>query len=153
MEGPSSNGFAFIMNCRGFTLVEVIVALVVLSSAIISFGAAFNMYTKAQFKHEHYQDVYITAVSLKNAIETKSLLDEPQGDGQLNGFQYFFKSEKIKSAQNYVHPMDPAPGGNIGPFEIVLYKVNLKLRKQQWNREFSFYVTQYKGNPGLLKEF
>ena len=141
------------MNCKGFTLLEVIVALVVLVAAVVSFGAAYNMYVNAQDRQELYQDVYITALSLKNAIEIKKLIDEPEGSGELNGFSYSYSSKQVKTAHNYVYPDFPLPGGNIGPLELTLYQVDCKLRKAQWKREFSFYVTQSKGNPALHKWF
>ncbi len=137
------------MNCKGFTLLEVIVALVVLVAAVISFGAAYNMYVNAQYKQELYQDVYITAISLKNLIEVKKLIDEPEGSGELNGFFYSYSSKQIKTAHNYVYPDPPNLGGNFGPFELTLYEVDFKLSKDRWKREFSFYVTQFKGNPAL----
>jgi prepilin-type N-terminal cleavage/methylation domain-containing protein len=141
------------MNCKGFTLLEVIVALVVLVAAVISFGAAYNMYVNAHFRQELYQDVYITSLSLKNVIEVKKLIDEPEGSGNLNGFSYSYSSKPVKTAHNYVYPEPPIPGGNIGPFELTLYQVDCKLSKDQWKKEFSFYVTQVKGNPALLKDF
>ncbi len=141
------------MNCKGFTLLEVIVALVVLVAAVVSFGAAYNMYVNTQYRQELYEDVYITAMSLKNMIEVKKLVDEPAGSGELNGFSYSYSSKQVKTAHNYVHPDPPLPSGNIGPFELTLYQVDFELSKDRWKREFSFYVTQFKGKPVRHKEF
>jgi prepilin-type N-terminal cleavage/methylation domain-containing protein len=141
------------MNCKGFTLLEVIVALVVLVAAVVSFGAAYNMYVNAQYRQELYQDVYITALSLKNTIEVRKLVDEPGGSGELNGFFYSYSSKQVKTARNYINPDPPSPGGNIGPFELTLYQVDFELSRDRWKGEFSFYVTQFKGNPTLFKGF
>jgi prepilin-type N-terminal cleavage/methylation domain-containing protein len=84
------------MNCKGFTLLEVIIAMVVLVAAVISFGAAYNMYVNAYYRQELYQDVYITSLSLKNIIEVKKLTDEPDGSGVLNGFSYSYSSKQIR---------------------------------------------------------
>lgn len=141
------------MNCKGFTLLEVIIALVVLVAAVVSFGAAYNMYVNAQYRQELYQDVYITALSLKNVIEVKKLIDDPEGSGELNGFSYSYSSKQVKTARNYIYPDPPNPGGNIGTFELTLYQVDCKLSKNKWKKEFSFYVTQSKGNPSRHRMF
>jgi prepilin-type N-terminal cleavage/methylation domain-containing protein len=141
------------MNCKGFTLLEVIVALVVLVAAVISFGAAYNMYVNTQYRQEFYQDVYITVLSLKNMIEIKKLIDEPEGSGELNGFSYSYSSKQVKTARNYVYPNPPTPGGNTGSYELTLYQVDFELSKDRWKRDFSFYVTQSKGRPALHRGF
>jgi prepilin-type N-terminal cleavage/methylation domain-containing protein len=141
------------MNSKGFTLPEVIIALVVLTSSVVSFAAAYNMYITSYYKQELYQDIYITAMSVKNIIEFKRLVDDPEGNGKLNGFSYSYKTKIIKSAHNYIYPEYPMPGGNIGPYELTLYEVDCILTRDQWKKEYSFYVTQFTANPAALKAF
>lgn len=142
------------MERNGFTLIEVLIALVILFSAVASFGAAFKMYVDARFKQELYEDFYITALSLKSVIENKKLLDEREGSGELNGFAFTFEAKPIETARNfsYMDTGGTAHGANVGPFELTLYHVNVKLARTRAVREFSFYVTQYKADAALLSQ-
>ncbi len=140
------------MNRKGFTLIEVLIAVVVLFSAVISFSAAFKLYVDSSLKQDLYQEVFITAISLKNMIESKDLATEREGSGEDGELEYSFKAKPVVSSRNYVFMEEEIVGQNTGPFEIILYKVDLTLKRKDWTRAFSFHVTQYVRDAKLFDE-
>ncbi len=125
------------INQKGFTLIEVLIATLILAVSIISVNAAFKQFAVYKQKMEKYKQIYTTTLSLKDLIENKELKDNLQENGVLNGLKYSYKVKLINKIRN--HSLEETEG-NTGNFDIYLYKIYLTVE----NKEYEFFKTKYK---------
>jgi len=124
------------INQKGFTLIEVLIATLILAVSIISVNAAFKQFATYKQKMDKYKNIYVTTLSLKDMIESKNLKDNMQDKGTMNGLEYSYKVKLVNKMRN--HSLEETEG-NTGNFEIYLYKIHLTVG----NREYNFFKTQY----------
>ncbi len=130
------------INKNGFTLIEVLIATLILAVAIISVNAAFKQFSVYKQKMDKYKNIYTTTLSIKDMIESKELKDNMQDKGIMNGLNFSYKVKLVSKNRN--HSLEEGEG-NTGAFEIYLYKIDLTIE----NKEYTFFKTQYR----KLKEF
>ncbi len=123
-------------NQKGFTLIEVLIATLILAVSIISVNAAFKQFSVYKQKMDKYKNIYTTTLSLKDKIENENLKDNLQEKGVLNGLEYSYKVKLISKMRNL--SLEETEG-NTGNFEIYLYKIELTVG----SRNYSFFKTQY----------
>jgi len=128
------------MSRKAFTLVEVLIATLILSVSILSMSAAFKQFFSYREKFNKYQTLYITTLSLVDKISTESLEKRPAGEGKINGLNYRYEASLVLRNRNFVYGESEQISGNKGNFEIQLYRVTLYVE----NKVFNFYVTRYK---------
>jgi prepilin-type N-terminal cleavage/methylation domain-containing protein len=125
-----------IKNQKGFTLIEVLIATLILAVSIISINAAFKQFSVYKQKMDKYKKIYITTLSLKDMIENEDLKDNIQESGILNGLKYSYKVKLINKIRN--HSLEETEG-NTGDFEIYLFQITLNID----NKEYRFFKTKY----------
>ena len=125
------------INKNGFTLIEVLIATLILAVAIISVNAAFKQFSVYKQKMDKYKNIYTTTLSIKDMIENKELKDNMQDTGIMNGLNFSYKVKLVSKNRN--HSLEEGEG-NTGAFEIYLYKINLTVE----NKEYTFFKTQYR---------
>ena len=125
------------INKNGFTLIEVLIATLILAVAIISVNAAFKQFSVYKQKMNKYKNIYTTTLSIKDMIENKELKDNIQDTGIMNGLNFSYKVKLVSKNRN--HSLEEGEG-NTGAFEIYLYKINLTVE----NKEYTFFKTQYR---------
>ncbi len=125
------------INKNGFTLIEVLIATLILAVAIISVNAAFKQFSVYKQKMNKYKNIYTTTLSIKDMIENKELKDNIQDTGIMNGLNFSYKVKLVSKNRN--RSLEEGEG-NTGAFEIYLYKINLTVE----NKEYTFFKTQYR---------
>ncbi len=128
------------LSNKGFTLIEVLVASIILFFSILIVNSAYKQYISYKIKQEKYENIYITGLSLMNEIDAKGVkyfINNPHG--RLNGIRYTIKVEKIISKRNYAYYFDPSKNGNSGYFLVTLYKLTMQIA----NKVFILYKTEY----------
>ena len=122
----------------GFSLIEVLVATILLTMSILVSTIAYKQYISAFEKQKKIERIYITALSLLNMVKKSNITPFYKKSGRLNGFAYKITAKRVVAKRNYeyfsIHP------GNKGRFLVSLYKINLLIG----DREFVFFKTQYK---------
>ncbi len=128
------------MNNRGFTLIEVLLSLIILTVAVVSINAAFKQFTVYKSRFNKYKNIYMTTLSIKDLIESKKLSNNMTGSGKLNGLKYKYRVSLV--AKGNTVSTDEESQGSIGKgnFELYLYKIDLQVE----NKKYSFYKTEYK---------
>ncbi len=127
---------------KGFTLIEVLLSLIILTVAIVSVNAAFKQFVEYKSKMEKYKNIYMTTLSIKDMIESKELKNGYTETGELNGLKYKYSVELIASKRNVTSSEDIENQEQLeeGSFEVYLYKITLHID----NKKYEFYKTQYK---------
>lgn len=127
---------------RGFTIIEILIAMMILFTAIVFVNISIKAFNNYQRKSEVYQNFYITALSLKDWIATDPL-DKREYKGKMNGIAYKIEVKELINKNNYIFNFD-TPSGNYGDFLITLYRVTLLLSIAQREKEYSFFLTKQK---------
>ncbi len=133
---------------RGFTLVEVLVAVLILATVIASLNAAFKQYVTYRAKLNGYENLYLSVLSLKDSLVQQQLRDQAQGRGTLNGLAYRYQITRQLEAKNYVLGMTEQESGNNGTHELSLYKINLEIAEKSFAFYHTAYFNQSLGVPG-----
>jgi len=132
-----------IKSKKAFTIVEILIAMLILFMAI-TFSSisikAFNKYQKQSKKHQMF---YVTSLSLKEKMSSIKEFKVPQYQGTLNGMDYIIKIKKLLSKQNYIMGIDGI-GRNNGDFMITLYRVTITLETQKKEKTYSFLLSKQK---------
>jgi len=128
---------------KGFTIIEILIAMMILFTAIGFVNISIRAFNNYQRKSEVYQDFYITALSLKDWIATQDLEKAKHYQGEMNGIQYSIEVQELISRNNYKYNLD-IPSGNYGDFLITLNRVILKLNRKNRNKKYTFFLTTQK---------
>jgi len=130
------------MNNKAFSLIEVLIAIFILSTSVIIISVVLKQFFEYKNKLNKYQLMYITTVSLIDKLSVEDLLKNPSSQGELNGLKYRYKTtiiERKTNAYSYIEE-NPENQAKIGNFEIILFKIDLWIE----NKKFEFFKTQYK---------
>lgn len=125
---------------KGFTLLEVLVSMVIISFSIIAIFQIFSLGFRNLSKLYTYQDLYI---ALTNLIEEIDLINDFEKNKVKNGktgnFDYDWQAFSYSPKQRMIgFAQQP------GPFDINLYKIVLKIYfetqsgKKEY-KEFTFF--------------
>jgi len=129
---------------KGFTLIEVLLSLIILTVAIVSVNAAFKQFVNYKQKLEKYKKIYRTTLAIKDYIESKELVDGVTEYGELNGMKYSYSVKLVSKNRNFEEG-EASRGGNTGDYELYLFKVTLDVE----GRIYQFYETRYKKLRGF----
>ena len=129
---------------RGFTIIEILIAMMILFVAIGFVNITIKAFNNYQRKSEVYQNLYITALSLKDLMDTKPLDKVNSYQGILNGIDYFISIKEISRQKNYIIDLEQGVGINDGNFFITLYKLDMKLSYRSKVKHYIFYLTREK---------
>jgi prepilin-type N-terminal cleavage/methylation domain-containing protein len=134
---------------KGFTIIEILIAMMILFVAIGFVNISIKAFNTYQRKAEVYQNFYITALSLKDFISTEAL-DKRIYMGKMNGLNYKIKVKKVISKNNYRYAFEEL-GGNNGDFLIILNEITLELKDENREKTYTFFLTQQKRVVPLIK--
>ena len=140
MDSPTKTYHLRSSRSSGFTLVEVLVATLIMVVSIVTVTAAMRQFSINREQLRRYEQLYTVTLSLRDKIMGETLTDNHQEKGTFNGFEYQYTCRLEQSANNYVYGEDAEQSGNKGPFSMMQFKVNLEVG----GKNFEFYKTQYK---------
>ena len=121
----------------GFTLIEVLVATLIMVVSIVTVTAAIRQFTIHREKLRSYEQVYSTVLSLRDRIMNRSLKENDEESGEFDGLPYRYRCTLVESANNYIYG-DQA--GNNGAFQVMLFRIDLEVE----GRKYEFFKTQYR---------
>lgn len=117
----------FVKKTRGFTLVELLVAAVILISTISLSQIAFSQYSRQISKRMSDADKYIAIMQAKNLIDLNDDLDKLDGEYTYNEIAIVWHGKIID--QFRVAKLEPDEGGmkekNV-TFYLIEYQLTLK---------------------------
>ncbi len=122
---------------KGFTIIEILIAMLILFTAIGFVNISIKSFNNYQRKSEVYQNFYVTTLSIKDWISTQQL-DKKIYNGEMNGLTYKLELKELISKNNYRYSFDIL-GGNDGDFLITLYQVKLELKNKNREKNMFFF--------------
>ena len=125
---------------KGFTIIEILIAMMVLFTAITFVNISIKAFNSYQRKSEVYQNFYITALSLKDWVSTQSLQQEHY-KGKMNGIDYKFNIYPLIKQNSYSYG-SVLGSGNIGDYLITLYRVEMILTQKSMEKKYTFLLTK-----------
>ena len=125
---------------RGFTLIEVLVAMLLLSMAILTVNAAFKQFVDYQDKMTRYEKIYTTVLSLRDQLSTIPLVPGEEKQGTVNGLDYQYKVTQIDRRRNFKVGELSQKDSAVAYFELNLFKIVLVTD----GHTFEFLQTRFK---------
>ncbi len=109
----------------GFTLIETIVALVILSTALMTFYSFLSTSLNAAGRLEAAAIAYDRHVNALELAQTINPMETPSGTFDLGGYRIEWTSDQIGKARQ----SSLVPAG-AGPFQVALYRVTFRCTGQ-----------------------
>jgi len=128
---------------KAFTIIEILIAMLILFIAISFSSIAIKAFNKYQKQSQNYQMFYVTSLSLKEKISSIKEFKSPIYRGALNGIDYTITIEKLLNKQNYIVGVDGI-GRNNGDFMVILYRLTMLLKSKTKEKSYSFLLTKQK---------
>jgi len=125
---------------KGFTLIEILVASVILTMAISIATISYREYVLSLNTQRKYENIYVSVLTLANKMEEKKLngIGFFTEKGKINGINYVIKARRVAAKRNYRINVDDAR--RIGVFYIYLYRIEIKIDE----KIFVLYKTSFR---------
>jgi len=127
---------------KAFTIIEILIAMMILFTAIGFVNISIKAFNNYQRKSENYQNLYITALSLKDWLSIQSF-EKKIYQGIRNDIAYKITINTLLEEKNYTFTMGLG-AGNHGNFLITLYQVEMVLVQGLKENKFKFLITKQK---------
>lgn len=128
------------MMKKGFTLLEVLVSIVIISSSIIVVFQIFSSGFRNISKISNYQDLYVAMTNLVEEIDLISDFEQnKERSGKTGNFEYEWQAFPSSPKQRMTGQL-----GEFGSYFITLYKIVVKIYfetrgGEKGYKEFTFY--------------
>jgi hypothetical protein len=102
-----------------------------------------KQYYDMQGKMQHMENIYLSALSLKDRIESGPDEGDRTETGRINGLDYRLTVTGVAENNNFVQGAGPLKGGTAGTFRLRLLRVDLQLA----DRTYAFLTTRSEPTP------
>jgi prepilin-type N-terminal cleavage/methylation domain-containing protein len=135
--------FAKLKESHAFTLVEILVALVIITTAIMGamviFRNGFLSIEKVRLNNRFAN----AAMVVMETIKCTDLSSKSKGRGAFGSIKYIWNAKKIKSGS--VRAFKGSAKAS-SAYELILYKVSISTSFKNVSREFIYYQLGWKKN-------
>lgn len=128
---------------KAFTIMEILVAMLVLFTAITFSNIAIKAFNAYQKQSLIYQNFYVTALSLKDKISAYDRFDNLKYRGEINSISYVVEIKKLIEKRNYIIGQDGV-GRNNGDFMVKLYECKMLLKTKNKEKIYKFLLIKQK---------
>ena len=124
--------------------IEVLIALVIMFSAVVLTTSSVRTLTLFKLKKEKYEINYTTVLSLKAMLENREFAANGGNfQGNINGFDYTIDYKPLKKNRTFILGETKASTGNYGAYEMTLYNCVLNLVKENSYSKSTFQILKY----------
>jgi prepilin-type N-terminal cleavage/methylation domain-containing protein len=130
---------------KGYTLLEVLVAIVIISSIIVAVFQIFSLAFRNLEKFHTYEDLYVSMTNLMESMNAITDFDtNKEGRGTIGTFTYAWQAIPASPPRRLT-----LYGGEFGPYDIILYKIMLTVFLDSKgatgnSRDYTFYRTGWR---------
>ena len=135
-----NNGMKYQSNTSGFTLIEVLVALVIVTSAIMGAMVIFHNGLLTAEKIRQNNRLAKTAVVAMERIRMTDLSEIPEGKGKFYKLHYTWEAKEIMKSPVRIFKTDKKSGNKMMPtYHVILYKVVIKVWEGERGNQYLYY--------------
>lgn len=128
------------INKKGFTIIEVLVATLIMATSISVFNMAYKQFVEYRFRLVKYQDLYSNTLNVISEIMSKDLKPGLSQTGSINGYDYTYRVSIDREGRNYTYNEFQDESMAIeGEFIVQLLKIRLDIG----GRVYHLYKTQF----------
>lgn len=110
---------------NGFTLIEVLIAMLFLTMATLTVNAAFKQFVGYQDKMSHYEKIYTTVLTLRDQLSLAPLVPGQERGGILNDLEYQYTVKQIDQRDRFKTGLDSEQENTVGGSGLSLFKIIL----------------------------
>ncbi len=126
------------MMKKGYTLLEVLVSIVIISSSIIVIFQIFSNGFRNVEKLSKYQDLYVAMTNLTEEIDLINDFEQNKEKfGKIGNFEYEWQASRSSPMRRMTSFM-----GDFGPISVALYKIDVKIyfETRDGRREYKEFI-------------
>ncbi len=130
---------------KAMITIEVLVSLLILFLVIATSFSNIKFFNIMIEKKVTYEDEYITVLSLRDKLSSSICQTSFKEENDFNGFHYIASCEKVKELKSFIKGSEDSDiSGNIGTSLISLYRINLKINKNNYEKTHTYLFVQTK---------
>lgn len=138
------------MNKKGFAIVEVLVAFIILTTVLSLLTYSQKNFNSNITRLQNFEDIYTTVLSLKNKVDIEMALGEKKHfDGKLNNLNYSIDINKLYEGNNLSYDSMESTYTK-GIHIYTLYKVTIKIR--EIGKTYTFYKLRTYFDKNLIEK-
>jgi len=129
---------------KAIITIEVLIALIILFSAVVLTTSSIRSLNLFSLKKEIYKNSYIAVLSIRSLLENRKLnINGGEIRGKIDGYSYIIKYHVEKQKRSFIIGETSQLTGNLGIYMMFLFKCNLIIKNRYEDRDYIFYITQY----------
>lgn len=128
------------VNNKGFTIVEVLISLVIITATVVTVNIAYKIYAGRLKTLHKYEKQYNTVLSIKDHLSIQEFSHKAHYNAEFNQLKYKADVQLIEKKKTLAYDEETHQYTNSGMHELSLFKVDLQVEGQS----YTFYKTQYR---------
>ncbi len=127
---------------KAMITIEVLVSMLILFLVVATSFSNIKFFNIINEKKDGYEEHYMNVLSLKDKLSSTICQTLQKQEGEFNGYSFLATCEKVQELRTYMKAIeDDEVSGNVGFHMMKLYKVTLNLKKENFSKEQSYYMT------------
>ena len=128
---------------KAMITIEVLVALLILFLVIASSTNTIKFFQIVDRKKTTIEEEYMIVLNIKDILSNSVCKKELKEEGVTNGYSYTVECEKQEELKSYKKALDlDESSGNIGNHIMRFYKVKLNIKKENFDKNYVYYITR-----------
>jgi hypothetical protein len=128
---------------KAMVTIEVLVSMLILFLVISTSFEGIKFFNIINNKKSNYEDEYIAVLNIKDKISANICKTSSSMQGTINDFNYKASCENLKELRTFKKAFDlDDPSGNIGNYIVKLYRVNISLKKDNYEKNYNYLIEQ-----------
>ena len=123
----------------GMIIIEVLISLLILFMVVVTSVTTIKHLNTVQAQQVQYGDAYMALINVKNYISADICQRKRLMSGTFNDFKYTAKCTQEFEKREYLKASNLGdPEGNIGNIMTILSKVTITLKKNNFQKKYSY---------------
>ena len=119
--------------------VEVLVSMLILFMVVATSVVTLKQLKIILLQQIRHEELYIEVFNIKEMIDGGLCKNFLEKNGFVNGYEYKAVCMKIAQKRSYIKDYEEGIDGNEGSAVVRLYKVNLTLKKEGFEKNYSYF--------------
>lgn len=122
--------------------IEVLISLLILFMVIATSTVTIKQLKTVREQQINHEELYMLVLNVKDFIDDDICIEKFSMHGDLNGYKYSAKCEKLNDSRSYKKAFEEGDEeGNIGVVSVQFYKILLDIQKKKLERHYLYFKT------------